>query len=84
VAELHKNGALVIEKDIARSPEHARAVSGEDAALRDRLEEIYREAKLAAPSISEALSRVGLTASQHTTWAQGHSGVDRFRSVSPR
>jgi len=65
VADLHKNGVLVIEKDIARSPEHARAVLGEDAALRDRLEEIYREAKLAAPSITEALSRVGLTASQH-------------------
>jgi selenocysteine-specific elongation factor len=65
VAELHKNGALVIEKDIARSPEHARAVSGEDAALRDRLEEIYREAKLAAPSIGDALSRVGLAAPQH-------------------
>jgi len=64
VADLHKNGALVIEKDIARSPEHVRAVSGADAALRDRLEEVYREAKLVAPSITEALSRVGLTASQ--------------------
>jgi len=65
VADLQKTGALVIEKDIARSPEHVRAVSGEDAALRDRLEEIYREANLTAPSITEALSRVGLTASQH-------------------
>ena len=64
VAELQKNGAVVIEKDIARAPEHARAVTGEDAALRDRLEEIYREAKLTAPSISEALSRAGLSASQ--------------------
>ena len=64
VADLQKNGALVIEKDIARSPEHARAVSGEDAALRDRLEEIYREANLTAPSITEALSRVGVPSSQ--------------------
>ncbi len=64
VADLQKNGSLVIEKDIARLPEHARAVSGEDAALRDRLEEIYREANLTAPSISEALSRVGVPASQ--------------------
>jgi selenocysteine-specific elongation factor len=64
VADLQKNGALVIEKDIARSPEHARAVSGEDASLRDRLEGIYREAKLAAPSLSEALSRAGVAASQ--------------------
>jgi selenocysteine-specific elongation factor len=64
VADLQKNGALVIEKDIARSPEHARAVSGEDASLRDRLEGIYREAKLAAPSLSEALSRAGVAAAQ--------------------
>lgn len=64
VADLQKNGTLVIEKDIARLPEHARAVSGEDAAWRDRLEEIYREAKLTAPSITEALSRAGLSASQ--------------------
>jgi selenocysteine-specific elongation factor len=64
VTDLQKDGAIVIEKDIARSPEHARAVSGEDAALRDRLEEIYREAKLAAPNIGEALSRAGVAASQ--------------------
>ena len=64
IADLQKDGALVIEKDIARSPEHARAVSGEDATLRDRLEQIYREAKLVAPSISEALSRAGVGASQ--------------------
>ncbi len=65
LADLQKDGELVIEKDIARSPEHARAVSGEDAALRDRLEEIYREANLGAPTMSEALSRAGVPASQH-------------------
>ena len=64
LADLQKDGALVIEKDIARSPEHARAVSGEDAVLRDRLEAVYRESKLAAPSISEAWSRAGVAASQ--------------------
>ncbi len=64
VANLQKEGALVIEKEIARSPEHARAVSGEDATLRDRIEGVYREAKLAAPSTGEALSRAGVVASQ--------------------
>ena len=64
VTDLQKDGALVIEKDIARAPEHARAVSGEDAALRDRLEEVYRDAKLAVPSIAEALSRAGVATSQ--------------------
>jgi len=64
VTDLQQDGALVIEKDIARAPEHVRAVSGEDAALRDRLEEVYRDAKLAAPSIAEALSRAGVATSQ--------------------
>jgi selenocysteine-specific elongation factor len=64
VADLQKDGALVIEKEIARLPEHARAVSGEDAALRDRIEGVYREAKLAAPTIAEALSRAGVATSQ--------------------
>jgi selenocysteine-specific elongation factor len=64
ISNLQTEGALVIEKDIARSPEHARAVSGEDAALRDRVESVYREAKLAAPAIADALSRAGLAASQ--------------------
>ena len=64
VTDLQKNGTVVIEKDVARSPEHMRAVSGEDAALRDRLEGVYRDAKLTAPSISEAFSRAGFAASQ--------------------
>jgi selenocysteine-specific elongation factor len=64
VTDLQKNGVLVIEKDIARAPEHARAVSGEDAALRDRLDEIYRESKLTAPSFGEALSRAGVAPAQ--------------------
>src|ERR1043165_8115958 len=64
VGDLQRAGVLVVEKDIARLPEHARAVAGEDAALRDRLEEIYREAKLTAPSISEALTRADIAASQ--------------------
>jgi selenocysteine-specific elongation factor len=64
IANLQTAGTLVIEKDIARSPEHARAVSGEDAALRDRLDEIYREAKLTAPSLGEALSRAGVATAQ--------------------
>jgi selenocysteine-specific elongation factor len=63
--DLQKDGAVVIEKEIVRSPEHARAMSGEDATLRDRLEAVYREAKLAAPSIGEALTRAGVPLSQH-------------------
>jgi len=64
VSDLEKAGTLVVEKDVARLPEHSRAVSGEDAALRDRLEKIYREAGLSAPNLSEALARAGVAAVQ--------------------
>ena len=64
VNDLQSSGALVVDKDIARLPQHARAVSGEDAALRDRLERVYREAKLSAPNLSEALAQAGVAASQ--------------------
>src|SRR2546423_707473 len=55
---------VVIEKDIVRAPGHMRAVSGADAALRDKFDAIYREAKLAPPNLSEALARAGMTAAQ--------------------
>ena len=62
LAAVEQAGAVVVEKDIVRKPEHTRAVSGADAALRDRLEAVYREAALAAPSMTEAFTRVGLNA----------------------
>jgi selenocysteine-specific elongation factor len=64
LSELEKESALAIEKDVIRLREHTRAVSGADAMLRDRLENIYREAKLAAPSIAEAFSRAGIEAAK--------------------
>jgi selenocysteine-specific elongation factor len=63
LTELEKDSALVIEKDIVRRREHTRAVSGADAELRDRLETIYREGKLAAPSITDAFARAGIASS---------------------
>lgn len=62
--EFEKNQFLVVEKDIVRAPEHMRAVSGADAALRDRFEAIYREANLAPPNLGEALARAGMTGAQ--------------------
>jgi len=59
-----KDQLLVVEKDIVRAPEHMRAVSGADAALRDKFDAIYREAKLAPPNLSEALARAGMTGAQ--------------------
>jgi selenocysteine-specific elongation factor len=39
--------------------EHTRELSSENSGLRDRLEKIYRDAGLAAPSLNEALERAG-------------------------
>jgi selenocysteine-specific elongation factor len=59
IAELEHEGVLLAEKDIVRRREHTRALSDEDARLRDSLERVYRDAGLAAPSLSEAFERTG-------------------------
>ena len=64
LANLEKEGALVAEKEIVRLREHTRELSNEDSGLRDRLEKIYRDAGLAAPSLNEALARAGAAAQQ--------------------
>jgi selenocysteine-specific elongation factor len=67
LAQLEAESALTVEKDIVRRREHERAATGADADLRDRLEQAYRQAKLAAPSVAEALTRAGVAPS-----AQAH------------
>jgi selenocysteine-specific elongation factor len=62
LVSVEKDAGIVVEKDVVRRPEHTRAVSGSDAELRDRLEAVYREAKLAAPSLTEAFARAGVSA----------------------
>lgn len=59
LADLEKQSLLVVEKDIARRPEHLRAASGADAALQDQIETIYLEARLAPPNLTDALTRAG-------------------------
>ena len=61
---LEKEQALVAEKEIVRLREHTRELSDEDSGLRDRLEKIYEDAGLAAPSLNEALARAGTAAQQ--------------------
>ena len=62
LASVQEDTGIVVEKDVVRRPEHTRAVSGSDAELRDRLEAVYREAKLSAPSLPEAFARAGVSA----------------------
>ena len=52
-------GALVAERELVRAGGHSLDLAPADAALRDRLESVYREAGLEAPSLEEALARAG-------------------------
>ncbi len=61
---LEKSGGLVFEKEMVRLREHTRELSQEDSSLRDRLENIYRDAGLSAPGLNEALERSGAAPQQ--------------------
>ncbi|HMG72666.1 MAG TPA: selenocysteine-specific translation elongation factor [Pyrinomonadaceae bacterium] len=61
---LEQEDLLVTEKEIVRLREHTRELSSEASGLRDRLEKIYQDAGLAAPSLNEALERAGSSAQQ--------------------
>jgi selenocysteine-specific elongation factor len=60
MAHLERAGAIISEKEIVRAASHNLSLSTEDAALRDRLEKVYRDAQLEAPTFDEALARVNV------------------------
>jgi len=62
IARMEKDGVLAAETDVVRARAHSRELSDTDARLRDTIEKIYRDAALAAPTISEALTQAGVTA----------------------
>jgi selenocysteine-specific elongation factor len=53
------DGTLVPERELVRAGGHSLDLSTEDAALRDRLESVYREAGLEAPALEDAFARAG-------------------------
>jgi len=57
LALAESRGALAAEREVVRAGGHSLELSGADAALKDRLEQIYREAALEAPTLEEALAR---------------------------
>jgi len=66
LAQLETQGAVVAEKDIVRLREHTRELSDTDKKLRERLEQVYRDAALEPPTMNEAFERTGLNgASPH-------------------
>jgi selenocysteine-specific elongation factor len=68
IARLEGQGLLVAEKDMIRARQHSQELSGHDAQLHGHLAQIYEQAKLAAPTINEALERAGVASAQR---AQG-------------
>ncbi len=60
LAQLEKQGAVLAEKEIIRLREHTRELSDTDKKLRQRLEQIYRDAALGPPTMNEAFERAGL------------------------
>ncbi|HEX8492456.1 MAG TPA: selenocysteine-specific translation elongation factor [Pyrinomonadaceae bacterium] len=61
LAQLENEGTLFSEKDVVRASAHSLSLSPADAALHDRLEQVYRTAALEAPTLDEALERAGGT-----------------------
>ncbi|HYO91035.1 MAG TPA: SelB C-terminal domain-containing protein, partial [Pyrinomonadaceae bacterium] len=57
LSHLERAGALRSEKELVFDSSHSLTLSEEDAALKGRLEEIYREAGLEAPALDDALAR---------------------------
>jgi selenocysteine-specific elongation factor len=66
LAEVEKRGAIVVEKEVVRLRDHSRELSADDARMRDALEQTFRHAGVAPPSINDAFARAGLIGSpQH-------------------
>jgi selenocysteine-specific elongation factor len=57
VSHLEQTGALSSEKEFVRESSHSLNLSEGDAALKQRLEDIYRDAGLEVPGLEEALMR---------------------------
>jgi len=64
IQKLEASGQLVAEKDVIRASSHKVDLSEKDSRLREKLEEVYREAGVECPSIDDALVRAGVTGPQ--------------------
>ncbi len=62
--ELEREGTLVSEKDVVRLRQHSVELSAGDAELRDRIEQVYVQAGLEAPSLEEALQAAAVSNAQ--------------------
>lgn len=58
LARAEAAGMLVSERDVVRASTHTVELSTADAEMKQRLEQVYREAGLEAPTFDEALTRL--------------------------
>jgi selenocysteine-specific elongation factor len=61
---LEREGTLVSDRDVVRAHTHTVELSTDDAALRDRLAQMYEKANLEPPSLDEAMQAAMVTSSQ--------------------
>ena len=64
ITRLENDGAVVSERDTIRAGEHRVDLSEKDTQLRDRLQQVYEESALEAPSVEEAMTRAGVAVSE--------------------
>jgi selenocysteine-specific elongation factor len=69
LAQAEAAGALVAERDVVRAATHTLELAPADVALRERLEAVYADARLEAPTFDEALARAA--ADKQTTRDHG-------------
>ena len=64
IAHMEHEGHLVSERDMVRAANHNLDLSGVDAQLRDRLAQVYEQARLEVPTVDEAMVRAGINPSE--------------------
>ncbi|HEX5890945.1 MAG TPA: SelB C-terminal domain-containing protein, partial [Pyrinomonadaceae bacterium] len=64
ISRLEASGEVVAEKDVIRSSGHRIGLTDKDAELSDKIEKLYLDAGVEAPSLDEAMVRAGVPATQ--------------------
>ena len=64
IGRLEAEGKVVSEKDVVRLSTHSVGLSEQDAEFSKRLEDLYLAAGVEAPTVDEALTRAGVSATQ--------------------
>ena len=64
IGSLENDHAIISEREIIRTSDHSVALSGEDLALQQKLEDLYLKAGVEAPTVEEVMTRAGIAQNQ--------------------